>query len=117
MSIHRRKYSKDFKIELVESALKGRSMLELAKENDIYPGLITRWKRQYLDGKFHGTSASDTELRKMKLKICELEQMVGKLTMENYLFKKEKKFALAMRKEVSSIITGPNSDQLRRDVS
>jgi len=117
MSIHRRKYSKDFKIELVESVLKGRSILELAKENDMYPGLITRWKRQYLDGKFHGTSASDTELRKLKLKICELEQMVGKLTMENYLFKKEKEFALAIRKEASSIITGPNSPQLRRDVS
>jgi len=117
MSIHRRKYSKDFKIEMVESALKGRSILELAKENDIYPKLITRWKRQYLDGKFHGTSAGDTELRKLKLKICELEQMVGKLTMENYLFKKEKEFALAMRKEASSIITGPNSPQLRRGVS
>ena len=117
MSMHRRKYSKDFKIELVESVLKGRSALELAKENDIYPRLITKWKRQYLDGKFHGTSASDTELRKMKLKICELEQMVGKLTMENYLFKKEKDFALAMRKEASSIVTGPYSEGLRRDVS
>jgi len=45
MSIHRRKYSKDFKIEMVESALSGRSILELAKENDIYPGLITKWKK------------------------------------------------------------------------
>ncbi len=117
MSIHRRKYTKDFKIEMVESALKGRSILELAKENDIYPGLIARWKKQYLDGKFHGTSATDTELRKLKLKICELEQMVGKLTMEAYLLKKEKEFALQRRKENSSIITGPNSPQLRRDVS
>ncbi|MBA7555512.1 hypothetical protein ES705_48176 [subsurface metagenome] len=117
MSIHRRKYTKDFKIEIVESALKGRSILELAKENDIYPGLITRWKRQYLEGKFHGTSASDTELRKLKLKICELEQMVGKLTMENYLLKKEKEFAIARRKENSSIITGPNSDRSVRGAS
>jgi len=117
MSKYRRKYSKDFKIELVESALKGRSALELVKENDIYPGLITKWERQYLDGKFHGTSASDTEPRKLKLKICELEQMVRKLTMENYLFKKEKDFALESRKEASSIVTGPNSEGLRRDVS
>ena len=70
-----------------------------------------------MEGKFHGTSASDTEFRKLKIKICELEQMVGKLTMENYLLKKEKDFALAMRKEASSIITGPNLDQSRRDVS
>ena len=117
MSKHRRKYTRDFKIEMVESVLKGRSILELAKENEIYPGLITRWKSQYMEGKFHGTSATDTELRKLKIKICELEQMVGKLTMEAYLLKKEKDFAIAMRKEASSIITGPNSPQSRKDVS
>jgi len=49
MSIHRRKYSREFKIEMVESALSGCSILELAKKNDIYPGLIARWKRQYLE--------------------------------------------------------------------
>ena len=113
----RRKYTKDFKIEIVESVLKGRSILEVAKKNEIYPGLITRWKRQYMNGDFHGSSASDIELRKLKLKICELEQMVGKLTMENYLLKKEKEFIAQRRKESSSIITGPSLDQLRRDVS
>lgn len=117
MSKKRRKYTRDFKIEEVESVLRGRSTPELAKENEIYPGLITKWKRQYMKGEFHGTSASDIELRKLKIKICELEQMVGKLTMENYLLKKEKDFAIAMRKESSSIITGLNSPQSRRDVS
>ena len=73
MGIHWRKYTKEFKIEMEESALSGHSIIELAKNNEVSPGLITRWKRQYLDGKFHGTSASDQELRKLKLKICELE--------------------------------------------
>ena len=114
MSKHRRKYNKDFKIEIVESVLKGRSILELAKENEIYPGLITRWKSQYMEGKFHGTSATDTELHKLKLKICELEQMVGKLTMEVYLLKKEKEFLAQMRKESSSPISGPNSNRSGR---
>jgi len=35
--------------------------------------------------------------------------MVGKLTMEAYLLKKEKEFALQRRTENSSIVTGPNS--------
>jgi len=117
MSKYRRKYTRDFKIEIVESVLKGASTLEVARENDIYPGLITRWKRKYLDGEFHGRSPADVELRKLKVKLCELEQMVGKLTMENYLLKKEKEFAIARRKEASSIVTGPNLDQSRRDVS
>ncbi len=70
-----------------------------------------------MEGEFHGTSATDTELRKLKLKICELEHMVGKLTMKNYLLKKEKEFALVRRKEPSSIITGPNLEGLRTDVT
>lgn len=76
MSIHRRKYTKEFKIEMVESALSGHSIIELAKNNEVSPGLITRWKRQHLDGKFHGNSTNDQELRKLKAKICELEQMI-----------------------------------------
>ena len=39
------------------------------------------------------------------------EQMVGKLTMENYILKKEKEFIAQKRKENSFIITGPNLDQ------
>ena len=42
--------------------------------------------------------------------------MVGKLTMENYILKKEKEFIAQAKKENSSIITGANLDQLRRHV-
>jgi transposase-like protein len=114
MSIHRRKYSKEFKMEMVEAALSGQSPLVIGKENNLAPNLISRWKKQYLDGKFHGNSQNDTELRKLKIKVCELEQMVGKLTMENYILKKEKEFIAQVKKESSSIITGPNLDQSRR---
>ena len=114
MVAHRRKYSKEFKMEMVESVLSGKSPLVLAKENDIAPNMISRWKRQYLDGRFHGTSKTDTELRKLKVKVCELEQMVGKLTMENYILKKEKEFIAKAKKESSSIVTGANLDQYRR---
>jgi len=31
---------------------------------------------------------NDTELKKLKIKICELKQTVGKLTMENYILPK-----------------------------
>ena len=114
MSIQRRKYSKEFKMEMVEAALSGQSPLILGKDNNLNPNLISRWKKQYLDGRFHGSSENDIELRKMKIKVCELEQMVGKLTMENYILKKEKEFIASAKKESSYIVTGANLDQLRR---
>lgn len=50
MGIKKRKYSKEQKEEIVQRALNGERVLELGKENNISPGLINRWKRQYLDG-------------------------------------------------------------------
>ena len=64
---------------MVEEVLSDRSTLEVAREADLYPNLITRWRRRYLDDRFHGISAGDTELKKLKLKICKLEQKVRKL--------------------------------------
>ena len=92
MGKKRRKYSKELKVELVEKVLAGRETLEVARDEGISPSLINKWKKQYMEGKFHGTSATDSELRKLKVKNCELEQMVGKLTMEVYLLKKKKNF-------------------------
>jgi transposase-like protein len=111
MGKQRRKYSRELKVELVERVLAGRSPLEVARDEEISPSLIKKWKKEYMDGKFHGTSATDSELRKLKAKNCELEQMVGKLTMEIYLLKKEKEYLAQMRKESLSPLSGPNSNR------
>jgi len=39
----KRKYSQEFKEEIVQRALSGERILELGKENNISPGLINRW--------------------------------------------------------------------------
>jgi transposase-like protein len=45
MVVHRKKYSKELKMEIVEAALSGKSPLVLGKEYDIAPNMISRWKR------------------------------------------------------------------------
>jgi hypothetical protein len=42
--------------------------------------------------------------------------MIGKLTMENYILKKEKEYLLPRKKEDSSIITSPYLNLSKRDV-
>ena len=44
MGKHRRKYPRELKVELVERVLAGREALEVAKEEDISPDLIGKWK-------------------------------------------------------------------------
>ncbi|HBY57834.1 MAG TPA: hypothetical protein DEG96_08270 [Candidatus Atribacteria bacterium] len=103
MGIKKRKYSKEQKEEIVQRALSGERILELGKENNIPPGLINRWKRQYLDGEL--SNNTNQEVKKLETQVAKLEQMIGKLTMENYILKKEKEYIRKRKKEGSSIIT------------
>jgi len=114
MGVKRRQYSKEQKEEIVQKALSGKSILELGKENNISPGLINRWKRQYLDGEL--SNNSDQEIKKLEIQVGKLEQMIGKLTVENYILKKEKEYLLQKKKEGSSIITGPYLNLSKKDV-
>ena len=41
-------------MEIVEALPSDTSPLVLGKEYDIVPNMISRWKKQYLEGKFHG---------------------------------------------------------------
>jgi len=106
IGVKRRQYSRELKEEIVQKILSGKSVLELGKENNISPGLINRWKRQYLEGELKGNN-DNQEIRKLKVQVAKLEQMIGKLTMENYILKKEKEYILQKKKEDSSIIAGP----------
>jgi len=115
MGIKRRQYSKEQKEEIVQKALSGKSVLELGKENNISPGLINRWKRQYLGGELNSNN-DNQEIKKLQIQIAKLEQMIGRLTMENYILKKEKEYLLQRKKEGSSIITGPYLNQLKKVV-
>ena len=98
MGIKKRKYSQEFKEEIVQRALSGERILELGKEHNISPGLINRWKRQYLDGEL--SNNTNQEVKKLETQVGKLEQMIGKLTMENYILKKEKEYILQRKKRV-----------------
>jgi len=114
MGIKRRQYSKEQKEEMVQKALSGKSILALGKENNLSPGLINRWRRQYLDGEL--SNNNDQEVKKLETQVAKLEQMIGKLTMENYILKKEKEYILQKKKEDSSIITASYLNPSKRDV-
>ena len=105
MGIKKRKYSQEFKEEIVQRALSGERILELGKEHNLSPGLINHRIWQYLDGEL--SNNTDQEVKKLETQVAKLEQMIGKLTMENYILKKEKEYILQRKKEGSSIITGP----------
>ena len=98
MGIKRRQYTREQKEEIVRFLLSGMTALELGREHQISPGLINRWRRQYLNGELNKNN-NDLEINKLKKEIA-------KLTMENYILKKEKEYIIQRKREDSSIVTG-----------
>jgi transposase-like protein len=113
MGNKKRKHSQECKEEIVQRALSGEKILALGKEYNLSPGLINRWKRQYLDGELINNN-TDQEVKKLQTQVAKLEQMIGKLTMENYILKKEKEYIRKRKKEGSSIITGSYLNQKKK---
>ena len=102
--VERRKFSAAFKRQAVEELLSGTtSLAQLSRRLEVSSGLVLHWKRRYEEGGLvEGPSRTEKELLS---RISQLEQMVGRLTMENDLLKKAVEYTARRRKENSSPIT------------
>jgi transposase len=103
----KRTYSVAFKRQVVEELLNGgATMGQLSRRYEISTGLIGYWRERYIEGKLdEGKSAN---VKVLEAKIRDLEQMVGRLTMDNELLKKAMGYTLQRRKENSLPITARN---------
>ncbi len=83
---NQRSYSLEFKRHIVQELLSGESTpAQLCRRHNIGSSLLYHWKRQYSRGKFEN---EPTEEAGLKDRVEKLEQLVGKLTLENEFLKK-----------------------------
>jgi transposase-like protein len=109
----RRSFSKDFKKEIVETVVSGQATAaEISREYHISPIMISKWKKDYKEGKFFD-NVNSTDIARLELKVRELERLVGELTMENRMLKKVRDLNSKKKKEPLSIITSRTLKQLR----
>lgn len=81
-----RRFSPEFKRQVVEELLSGiSSSAQLCRRHNISSGLLFHWKKQYTKGSF-GNEPSQEAVNGER--ICQLEQLVGRLTLENEFLKK-----------------------------
>lgn len=98
-------YSAAFKRQVVTELLSGSATMgQLSRRYEISTGLIGYWKKQYSDGKLIEGKTENTKALEAKVK--DLEQMVGRLTMDNELLKKAMEYSLRKKRENSLPITG-----------
>jgi transposase-like protein len=84
----RRKFSAEFKAQVVLAVLSGsKSAAEVCREHDLKPDLLSRWKGEFLANAarvFEGPAEVDPQ----QTRIDELERLAGKLSLELEIAKK-----------------------------
>ena len=87
MALKRRRFTREFKLQVVREVEAGKAPAQAAREYQVHPTLIGRWGKehlQYAERAFSGNG----RLYKEEARIAELERLIGQLTMENALLKK-----------------------------
>ena len=108
------RYSNEFKITAIRLAgLPGTLIQDVAKVLDIHPFMLSRWKKEYREGKITGDPHPDIEkLTEVEEKVSEqsrireLERALKKAQIENDLLKKTIQFKLEQRRKSSPLLTG-----------
>jgi transposase len=87
MALRRRRFTREFKLQLLREIRAGKSIAEMARAYEIHPNQIGKWRREhakYAEQAFAGNGHQYKE----SAHIADLERMVGRLTMENDFLKK-----------------------------
>ncbi len=87
MTLKRRQFTKEFKLQVVREVEAGKSVAQTAREHQLHPNTIIKWRKlhqQYAERAFAGNG----QTYKDEARIAELERLVGQVTMENALLKK-----------------------------
>ena len=87
MSLKRRRFTREFKLQILREVESGKSVASVSREHEIHPNLIGKWQRvhrKYAEEAFAGNG----HLYKEEARVAQLERMVGRLTMENEFLKK-----------------------------
>ena len=87
MARKRRRFSREFKIEVIREIEQGAKQAEVCRKHGLHPVLVNKWRKtyhQYPETAFQGQGKQ----YKDEAKIAELEQLVGKLYVENEFLKK-----------------------------
>ena len=110
----RRKFSNELKRQVVEELLSGVSTpAQLLSRHEISSGLLYHWKEQYARGRFDNEPSKEAALED---RVRQLEQLVGRLTLESEFLKKAVQGGLLSppKKSAGSLLNIVTSSKARK---
>src|SRR4249919_2457719 len=112
-----RRYSIEFKRQVVQEYQAGETLHGLAKRHGISRNLVRIWTAKAEAGEFDDDLAAAGILQEYEARIGVLERLVGKLALENEFLKGASRQARQPRSASTSVVAGPVVSQSQKDAS
>lgn len=87
MSVHRRTFTREFKLQVLREIAAGKPLAQAAREHEVHPTVLHRWRRQLASNPEHAFPGQGKAQRD-ESRIAELERLLGQMSLENALLKK-----------------------------
>lgn len=84
MSLKRRTFTREFKLQVIREVEAGKPPAQAAREHQIHPNLVSKWRARFTND---GDQAFTRTAPQGEAKIAELERLIGQLTIENAFLK------------------------------
>ena len=110
-----RRYSIEFKRQVVQEYQAGETLHGLAKRHGISRNLIRIWAAKAEAGEFDDDLAAAGILQEYEARIGALERLVGKLALENEFLKGASRHARPPTSATTSVISGPVVSRSHKD--
>src|ERR1044071_8663061 len=98
MALKRRRFTREFKLQVLREIEAGKSIAQTAREHQLHPNLITRWRTLHAEYASQAFAGNGNHYQQ-EARVAELERMVGRLTLENDFLKKALSHLEAQRKK------------------
>ena len=109
----RRRFSNEFKRMVVEQYLSGNhTQAQLLRHYDLSHNMLYRWRQEYESGAYNRESEADVKAKDTRIR--QLEQLVGRLTLENEFLKRAAAYTEEHQSDDSWIISGPDPSRSKR---
>ena len=112
-----RRYSIEFKRQVVQEYQSGETLHGLAKRHGISRNLVRIWAAKAEAGEFDDDLAAASILQEYEARIGALERLVGKLALENEFLKGASRHVRQPTSATTSVIAGPMVSRSLKDAS
>ena len=88
MSLKRRQFTKEFKLQVLREIEAGKCAAQAAREHQIHPNMIYKWQKQQEQHGERAFPGNGHTIETAEAKIAELERLIGQMTVENVFLKR-----------------------------